>query len=353
MDDKISRLRGRIDEIDETLLELLNERAGIARKVGEEKKTGVIYRPEREAQVHRRLHSKNLGPLSNESVSHLFTEIISACRAQEERLSIACLGPAGTFSEEASFRQFGRHIDLVYCSSIDEVFRVVSARKVSYGVVPLENSTEGAISQTLDLLSVSTLSICGEVGLRVQHNLMAKEDKPQYRKIYSHAQSLGQCQKWLSKRQAQAELIPVSSNAEAARMVAKDADSAAIAGRYAAHHYELSIIEESIEDNPNNTTRFGVISGEGVAASGLDKTSILLASKHEPGAIFELLEPLARNQISMTRLESRPSKQGLWEYMFFIDIEGHQDDAIISRALDEISAKAGLFKILGSYPKST
>ena len=260
MDDKISRLRGRIDEIDETLLELLNERAGIARKVGEEKKTGVIYRPEREAQVHRRLHSKNSGPLSNEGVSHLFTEIISACRAQEERLCIACLGPAGTFSEEASLKQFGSHIDLVYCSSIDEVFRVVSSRKVSYGVVPLENSTEGAISQTLDLLSVSTLSICGEVGLRIQHNLMAKEDKPHYGKIYSHAQSLGQCQKWLSKHHTEAELIPVSSNAEAARMVAKDADSAAIAGKHAAQHYELSIIEDSIEDNPNNTTRFGVIS---------------------------------------------------------------------------------------------
>ncbi|MGY8843262.1 MAG: prephenate dehydratase [Burkholderiales bacterium] len=352
MSDQISDLRQHIDAIDDSLLDLLNKRAEIARQVGEAKKQGVVYRPEREAQVHRRLHAKNSGPLSNDTISHLFTEVISSCRAQEELLTVACLGPAGTFSEEAVLKQFGSQIKLIYCSTIDEVFKSVGSDVAAYGVVPLENSTEGAISRTLDLLFESPLKLCGEIGLPVRHNLLSKEKPENIEKIYSHSQSLSQCQKWLGQHFPSAQLIPVASNAAAAKLVATEARSAAIAGRIAGEHFGLTFIHSSIEDKPDNTTRFGVVSKSEVGTSGSDKTSIVLAAQHKPGAILGLLEPLAENGISMTRLESRPSGLGLWEYMFFIDLEGHKDDEVMQAALSEIQSKSGFFKILGSYPKT-
>ena len=352
MSDQISDLRQHIDSIDDSLLDLLNKRAEIARQVGEAKKQGVVYRPEREAQVHRRLHAKNSGPLSNDTISHLFTEVISSCRAQEELLTVACLGPAGTFSEEAVLKQFGSQIKLIYCSTIDEVFKSVGSDVAAYGVVPLENSTEGAISRTLDLLFESPLKLCGEIGLPVRHNLLSKEKPENIEKIYSHSQSLSQCQKWLGQHFPSAQLIPVASNAAAAKLVATEARSAAIAGRIAGEHFGLTFIHSSIEDKPDNTTRFGVVSKSEVGTSGSDKTSIVLAAQHKPGAILGLLEPLAENGISMTRLESRPSGLGLWEYMFFIDLEGHKDDEVMQAALSEIQSKSGFFKILGSYPKT-
>lgn len=352
MSDQISDLRQHIDAIDDSLLDLLNKRAEIARQVGEAKKQGVVYRPEREAQVHRRLHAKNSGPLSNDTISHLFTEVISSCRAQEELLTVACLGPAGTFSEEAVLKQFGSQIKLIYCSTIDEVFKSVGSDVAAYGVVPLENSTEGAISRTLDLLFESPLKLCGEIGLPVRHNLLSKEKPENIEKIYSHSQSLSQCQKWLGQHFPSAQLIPVASNAAAAKLVATEARSAAIAGRIAGEHFGLTVIHLSIEDKPDNTTRFGVVSKSEVGTSGSDKTSIVLAAHHKPGAILGLLEPLAENGISMTRLESRPSGLGLWEYMFFIDLEGHKDDEVMQAALSEIQSKSGFFKILGSYPKT-
>ena len=352
MSDQISDLRQHIDAIDDSLLDLLNKRAEIARQVGEAKKQGVVYRPEREAQVHRRLHAKNSGPLSNDTISHLFTEVISSCRAQEELLTVACLGPAGTFSEEAVLKQFGSQIKLIYCSTIDEVFKSVGSDVAAYGVVPLENSTEGAISRTLDLLFESPLKLCGEIGLPVRHNLLSKEKPENIEKIYSHSQSLSQCQKWLGQHFPSAQLIPVASNAAAAKLVATEARSAAIAGRIAGEHFGLTVIHSSIEDKPDNTTRVGVVSKSEVGTSGSDKTSIVLAAQHKPGAILGLLEPLAENGISMTRLESRPSGLGLWEYMFFIDLEGHKDDEVMQAALSEIQSKSGFFKILGSYPKT-
>ncbi|MDA0831323.1 MAG: prephenate dehydratase [Proteobacteria bacterium] len=352
MSDQISDLRQHIDAIDDSLLDLLNKRAEIARQVGEAKKQGVVYRPEREAQVHRRLHAKNSGPLSNDTISHLFTEVISSCRAQEELLTVACLGPAGTFSEEAVLKQFGSQIKLIYCPTIDEVFKSVGSNVAAYGVVPLENSTEGAISRTLDLLFESPLKLCGEIGLPVRHNLLSKEKPENIEKIYSHSQSLSQCQKWLGQHFPSAQLIPVASNAAAAKLVATEARSAAIAGRIAGEHFGLTVIHSSIEDKPDNTTRFGVVSKSEVGTSGSDKTSIVLATQHEPGAILVLLEPLAKNGISMTRFESRPSGLGLWEYMFFIDLEGHKDDEVMQAALSEIQSKSGFFKILGSYPKT-
>ncbi len=352
MSDEISGLRQQIDAIDDSLLGLLNQRAEIARQVGEAKKQGVVYRPEREAQVHRRLHEINSGPLTNDTVSHLFTEIISSCRAQEELLTIACLGPTGTFSEEAVLKQFGSQISLVYCPTIDEVFRSVASDAAAYGVVPLENSTEGAISRTLDLLFESSLSLSGEVGLPVKHNLLSMEKSQDIEKIYAHSQSLSQCQKWLGDNFPSAQLIPVASNATAAKMVVEEQRSAAIASRIAGERYGLLVVHSSIEDKSDNTTRFGVISKSLVGSSGADKTSIVLAAQHKPGAILNLLEPLAKNGISMTRLESRPSGVGLWEYMFFIDLEGHQDDEVMAAALAEVRVKSGFFKILGSYPKT-
>ena len=349
--DPLKELRTRIDDVDDELLRLFNERAKLAQSVGEVKGSAVVYRPEREAQVLRRLSQANPGPLPARAVVHLFTEVISACRAQEEMLSVACLGPRGTFSEEALSKHFGAQVPRVMCPSIDEVFRTVESGAVGYGVVPVENSTEGGVGRSMDLLLVTPLTVCGEISLPVHQNLLSKADaQVDVRRIYSHAQSLAQCNLWLSQHLPDVERVPVASNAEAARRAAEDTDSAAIAGAAAAAHYGLSVLAGSIEDDPNNTTRFVVISAEEVAASGQDKTSFVMASQNRPGAIFDLLEPLARHRVSMTRLESRPSRTGLWEYVFFVDIEGHQNDATINAALAEIRERAGFLKILGSYP---
>jgi chorismate mutase/prephenate dehydratase len=311
----------------------------------------VVYRPEREAQVLRRLSEKNPGPLSAQAVAHLFTEVISACRAQEEMLAVACLGPRGTFSEEALGKHFGAQVPRVMCASIDDVFRSVESGSVGYGVVPVENSTEGGVGRSMDLLLVTPLRVCGEIALPVHQNLLSKQDRQEnIRRVYSHAQSLAQCNVWLSQHLSDVERIPVASNAEAARRAAADTDAAAIASRAAAEHYGLSILASSIEDDPNNTTRFVVIGSQDVPESGKDKTSFVMASQNRPGAIFDLLEPLARHRVSMTRLESRPSRTGLWEYVFFVDIEGHEKNATVSSALSEIRDRAGFLKILGSYP---
>ena len=349
--DPLKALRTQIDEVDSELLRLFNERAKLAQSVGEIKDGAVVYRPEREAQVLRRLSHFNPGPLPAKAVVHLFTEVISACRAQEEMLSVACLGPRGTFSEEALSKHFGGQVPRVMCLSIDEVFRTVESGAVGYGVVPVENSTEGGVGRSMDLLLVTPLTVCGEILLPVHQNLLSKADTQEnLGRVYSHAQSLAQCNSWLSQHLPDVERVPVASNAEAARRAAEDVDSAAIAGAAAAAHYGLSVLASSIEDDPNNTTRFIVIGAEEVAASGQDKTSFVMASQNRPGAIFDLLEPLARHQVSMTRLESRPSRTGLWEYVFFVDIEGHQNDATIGAALSEIRDRAGFLKILGSYP---
>lgn len=353
MADQLEGLRAQIDALDDELLRLFNQRAKLAEAVGELKGGAVVYRPEREAQVLRRMTAHNPGPLPAKAVAHLFTEVISACRAQENMLAVACLGPRGTFSEEALGKHFGGQAPRVMCASIDEVFRAVESGSVGYGVVPVENSTEGAVGRTMDLLLVTPGKVCGEISLPVHQNLLSKaEGKEKIRRIYSHAQSLAQCNGWLSQHLPGVERISVASNAEAARRAGQEADSAAVAGRAAAEHYGLSILASSIEDDPNNTTRFAVIGMQEVSPSGRDKTSFVMASQNRPGAIFDLLEPLARHRVSMTRLESRPSRTGLWEYVFFVDIEGHQDDATVNAALSEVRDRAGFLKVLGSYPCS-
>lgn len=351
MTDALKQIRSRIDMLDAELLRLLNERAALARDIGKLKGDATVYRPEREAQVLRRIAGQNPGPLSAEAIGHLFTEIISACRALEVALRVACLGPKGTFSEEAVVKHFGSQAPALMCSSIDEVFRTVEAGTAGYGTVPVENSTEGAVGRTLDLLVSTPLRICGEVLLAVHQNLLSRaESAAAVKRVYSHTQSLAQCNNWLTQHLPRVERIPVASNAEAARRAAEDADSGAVAGRTAAEHYQLPVLATNIEDDPNNTTRFLVIASEDVPASGKDKTSFVMSTRNRPGAIHELLTPLARYQVSMTRLESRPSRMGLWDYVFFVDIEGHQGDDAVARALDEVREKAAFLKILGSYP---
>lgn len=351
MSDPLADLRKKIDQLDSELLRLFNERAKLAQEVGEIKGKQIVYRPEREAQVLRRLSDSNPGPLPDKAIVHLFVEVISACRAQEEMLAVACLGPRGTFSEEALSKHFGGQVPRVMCPSIDEVFRTVESGTAGYGVVPVENSTEGGVGRSMDLLLQTRLGVCGEIVLPVHQNLLSKTgNREQLRRIYSHAQSLAQCNMWLSQHLPDIERVPVASNAEAARRAAEDDAAAAIAGRAAAEHYGLSILASNIEDDPNNTTRFVVVAAQDVPASGHDKTSFVMASQNRPGAIFDLLEPLARHKVSMTRLESRPSRTGLWEYVFFVDIEGHQTDAVVGEALSDVRARAGFLKVLGSYP---
>ncbi|HUF19992.1 MAG TPA: prephenate dehydratase [Burkholderiales bacterium] len=351
MADELARLRERIDALDLEILRLVNERAGLARDIGRIKGEAVVYRPEREAQVLRRISKNNPGPLPGGSVTRLFTEIISACRALEDSLSVACLGPKGTFSEEAAIKHFGSQAPAVLCASIDDVFRAVESGTVGYGVVPVENSTEGAVGRTLDLLLSTPLRMCGEVLLPVHQNLLSKAASAgQIKRIFSHAQSLAQCNRWLNQNCPKAERVPVASNAEAARLARDDSEAGAIAGRTAAEHYGLAMLAANIEDEPNNTTRFAVIAGQEVPPSGKDKTSFVMSALNRAGAIHELLRPLAQHQVSMTRLESRPSRIGLWEYVFFVDIEGHQSLDNVARALDAIRERAAFLKILGSYP---
>jgi chorismate mutase/prephenate dehydratase len=351
MPDSLKQLRARIDALDLEILKLVSERASAAHAIGRLKDDGTVYRPEREAQVLRRLAGANPGPLPDKVIMHLFTEVISACRALEDAFSVASLGPRGTFSEEAVVKHFGGQAPVVLCTSIDEVFRSVESGSVGYGIVPIENSTEGAVGRSLDLLLSTPLKICGEVLLPVRQNLLSKSsDISAVKRIFSHAQSLGQCNRWLAQHCPRAERVPVASNAEAAKMAQEDAESAAIAGRAAAGHYGLSVIADNIEDEPNNTTRFVVLSGQEVPPSGNDKTSLVMSTRNVPGAIHELLTPLANNRVSMTRLESRPSRTGLWEYVFFLDMEGHQNEEHVARALEEMRELAAFLKILGSYP---
>jgi chorismate mutase/prephenate dehydratase len=351
MENELRKLRDQIDAIDDQLLQLVSQRAKLAHTIGEVKGGGPIYRPEREAQVLRRLIDLNPGPLPDESVTAVFRTVMSHCRTLEKALSVAFLGPLGSYSEEAASKQFGGLSNPVQCGSIDEVFRLVEGGRVDYGVVPVENSTEGAIGRTLDLLMQTSLNICGEVALPVHHNLISKQtDKASIRRVYAHAQSLAQCHEWLNQHLPNAERQAVASNSEAARLASLEEGAAAIASRRAAELFELNVLAESIEDDPRNTTRFLVLATHDVAPSGQDKTSLAMSTRNVPGAVVKLLEPLAASGVSMTKLESRPSHTGMWEYVFFVDMEGHRQDEKVARALVELGKQAAFIKVLGSYP---
>lgn len=351
MSNDLKKFRENIDRIDDELLKLFNQRAALAQQIGHAKGAGAVLRPEREAQVLQRMADANTGPLSKQGVTQLYTEIMSQCRALEAPLRVAYLGPHGTFSEAAVFQRFGQATQGLSVESIDGVFSAVERGAASYGMVPVENSTEGAIGRTLDLLMTSNLNICGEVLLQVHQCLLSNEnDLSVIRKVYSHPQSFGQSQGWLNAHLPHVERITASSNADAARLAAQESFSAAVAGEQAAAHFKLKVLAQNIEDDARNTTRFLIIGKQEVAASGKDKTSLVMSAQNRPGAVHDLLAPFADNGVSMTKLESRPSGAGLWEYLFYVDIEGHQSDAKVAAALAQLKQVAAFVKVLGSYP---
>ena len=351
---EINRRREAIDALDRELLRLLNERAAHAKSIGSLKGDSAAYRPEREAQVLRAIQAQNRGPLSDSAVTSVFRQIMSACLALEQKLRISYLGPAGTFSHAAVTKHFGDLVDAEPCASIDEVFRAAEAGQTDYAIVPVENSTEGAVGRTLDLMCQTPLTIVGEVKLRIGQHLLAKlgagTSLASVTRVYSHAQSLSQCVQWLARHLPSVARIPVASNAEAARMAAAEPGAAAIAGETAAAIYGLDVLAAHVEDEPNNTTRFWVLGRHSAAPSGRDETSLVMSAHNRPGAVHALLEPLAKHGVSMSRLESRPARTGLWEYLFFVDLEGHQADDRLAAALAELRERAPFLKLLGSYP---
>ncbi|HSG90582.1 MAG TPA: prephenate dehydratase [Pseudomonadales bacterium] len=357
---QLGELRERIDGIDLELQRLLNARAAAAQEVAHVKSRAepdaepFFYRPEREAQVLARVKERNTGPMGSEDMARLFREIMSCCLALEQPLTVAFLGPEGTFTEAAAIKHFGHFARARPMASIAEVFREVESGAAHYGVVPVENSTEGVVNHTLDSFMSSKLKIAGEVELRIHHNLLAAPGvaPEQVTRILSHQQSLAQCRAWLDQHWPTVERIPVASNAEAAALVAKTSDAAAIAGEMAAERYGLERLATNIEDHPDNTTRFLVIGRQTVLASGRDKTTLLVSTRNRPGALYELLEPFHRLDISLTRLETRPARLGNWSYVFFMDFEGHQDDAQVKQVLAELAQIAIEVKSLGSYPRA-
>ncbi|WP_062270493.1 prephenate dehydratase [Endozoicomonas arenosclerae] len=356
-DDKLKGLRTKIDKLDRDILQLISDRARCAQDVAKVKQNedsaAVFYRPEREAQVLRRVMERNGGPLDDEEMARLFREIMSACLALEEPVHVAFLGPEGTFTQQAAMKHFGHSAVSVPMAAIDEVFREVTAGAVRYGVVPVENSTEGVISHTLDSFMDSSLKICGEVVLRIHQHLLVSENtrRDHITRIYSHAQSLAQCRKWLDAHWPMAERVAVSSNAEAAKRIKGEWNSAAIAGDMAADIYGLKKISEKIEDQPDNSTRFLIIGHQDVPASGADKTSIVVSMRNQPGALHAILEVFHVHDIDLTRVETRPSRSGIWNYVFFIDFEGHKDDPVVQKVLEKLGDRVNDLRVLGSYPK--
>jgi chorismate mutase / prephenate dehydratase len=357
--DALGQLRAQIDALDDSLLKLLNERGAVARKIGETKRqedpNSPVYRSDREAQVLRRLEAANTGPLSQESVSRIFHEVMSASSTLQRSIRVGYLGPQGTFSEQAAIRQFGRSAILTPCSSFDDAFRRAETGETDFSIVPVENSTEGTVSRVLDLLLSSPLKVCAEVVVRVQQQLMRKTDSREgISRIVSHAQSLAQTQGWLNRNMAGITRLPVESNAEAARMASEDPSIAAIAGLNAAENFGLTIIAPNIEDDPTNRTRFMVIGPHDAAPSGRDRTWLVMSAPNVAGGLIKLLMPFSTHKVSMTKIESRPSRQasmpGSWEYLFYVDIEGHQRDANVAAALAELRETAPFLKIFGSYP---
>ena len=351
----LAEVRQQIDGIDREIQTLIAERALWARQVGKAKgKLAAAvdyYRPEREAQVLRRVVDRNDGPLADDVLVRLFREIMSACLAQQEPLKIGYLGPEGTFSQQAVHKHFGHSAKGLPLASVEEVFDEVAAGHADFGVVPVENSGQGTIQSTLDLFLTSPLKICGEVELRVHQYLLSRTGHIEdIERVYSHALSLAQCRAWLRQHLPHSEKQAVASNAEAARRARNADDAAAIAGENAAHVYGLKIVAGPIEDRPDNTTRFLVIGRNMFPPSGNDRTSLMVFVRDQPGALFRVLEPLSRRGVSMNRIESRPAHTGLWQYAFFIDVGGHVSESPLKDALEDLADFAEDVTVLGSYP---
>jgi chorismate mutase/prephenate dehydratase len=364
----IEKLRERIDACDQRIVKLLNDRARAAIRIGEVKReTGEpIFVPDREEEVLRRVAeaSEQHGGLSGEVVRNIFAEIISACRSAEKHLTVAFLGPAGTFSHEAARaaggtaslarhaarRRFGSSIDLVPVNGIDAVFAEVAQERAQYGVVPVENSTEGGIGATLDNFIESELKVAAEVLVNVHHSLMTRSSPEALRKIYSKDVVFGQCKSWLANHYPSAQLIPVASTARAAELASRTKGAAAIGHEEAAGHYGLTVLHRKIEDNPFNITRFYVIAKEDGPRTGRDKTSILCFIKDQPGALHKILMPFWRGKVNLTKIESWPSKRKAWDYCFFIDFEGHRTERKIGKTLEQVRDNCSEMKVLGSFP---
>jgi chorismate mutase/prephenate dehydratase len=355
---KLEEIRADIDDIDAKLIRLVNERARLAQAAGEAKRVAdgdgtPLYRPEREAQLLKRVARENPGPVPAADMQRIIKEVVSACRALELPLTVAFLGPEGTYTEAAAFKHFGHGVGTAPLATIDAVFRGVESGASDYGVVPVENSTEGVVNHTLDMFLSSNLNICGEVMLPIHHCLMSKaKSVNDVELVYTHQQSLGQCRKWLDENLPRARREAVSSNAEGARMAAADAAAGAIAGRVAAEKYGLTILEPNIEDEPGNTTRFLVIGNDRVEPSGDDKTSVMFWFRDRPGGLFQAIEVFATRGMNMTRIESRPSRLERWTYVFYVDFTGHQDDALAREALAELRKRTDFCKVIGSFPRA-
>ncbi|NYT81643.1 prephenate dehydratase [Alcaligenaceae bacterium] len=360
MDDSLQArllpLRQRIDALDEQILELLNRRAATAQEVGKVKQEfdeeGPVLKPEREAMVVRRLQQLNQGPFTPEAIDAVWAQIISTCRGLESVLTVAYLGPQGSFSEQAALEHFGHAITRLRFNSFDEVFRAVEAGQANVGVVPVENSTEGAVNRTLDLFLSSPLKVLGERSIKIHHNLLTRSGTLEgVTRVMAHPQALAQCQGWLSRNHPDLPRDAASSNGEAARIASEDPTVAAIAGTMAAHAWDLQIVSSGIQDDPQNRTRFLAIGPIETLPTGNDQTSIILAVPNRAGAVYDMLAPLAANGVSMTRLESRPARTGQWEYYFYVDLIGHRNEPPVARALEELKKEVAFFKVLGSYPR--
>ena len=354
---KLEELREKIDSLDKDILKIISERGQIAQEIAKVKTDSSephnFYRPEREAQILRKIIENNKGPLSEEEMVRLFREIMSACLALEQVLDIAYLGPEGTFTQTAALKHFGSSVNTSAFGTIDQVFREVESNASHYGVVPIENSIEGIVNHTLDMLNHSSLMVCGEVELRIHHHLLSKNETiDEIKKVYSHQQSLAQCRGWLDTYLPKAERISVTSNGEAANISSTKSNVAAIASDSAGKLYELKKLATNIEDESDNTSRFLVICKEPCPKSGNDKTSLIFSAANRPGALHKMLGCFAKNSVSMTRIESRPSRREMWDYVFFVDIEGHADDDSVKKALSELEEHAAMVRLLGSYPRA-
>jgi chorismate mutase/prephenate dehydratase len=357
MSNTLSGLRAQIDEVDQQLLSALNRRAALANEVGEIKRAegSAVFRPDREAQVINGLQSANAGPLRNDSIAHIWREVMSACRALEAPQRVAYLGPAGTFSEQAAVQFFGSSIEHIPCVSFDEVFHSAASGAADFGVVPVENSTEGVVTRSLDLLLNSPLHIVGEVSLLVRHHLLRLSDSLEgIEAVIAHPQALAQCHAWLTRHLPNAERRAASSNAEGARLASTNSAWAAIASERAGSEFGLHIAAQSIQDDAFNRTRFAVVclpqTLEAPQASGRDCVSVVVSVPNQPGAVHDLLVPLKNHGVSMTRFESRPARSGQWEYYFYIDVQGHPSQAHVAAALSELRGLCAFYKVLGTYP---
>jgi chorismate mutase/prephenate dehydratase len=353
----LDSLRAQIDAIDRELLALLNRRAGVASSIGELKRAegSPAFRPEREAAVIDALKTANTGPLPTASVAPIWREIMSACRSLETPTRVAYLGPAGTFSELAALGYFGSSIVRLPCANADEVFHATSAGAADFGVVPVENSSEGVVTRSLDLFLTTPLTIVGETSLYVRHNLLRKVDGlDRIAAVCAHPQALAQCHAWLSHHLPNAERRPVASNAEGARLAGLDETLAGIASERAASEYGLFVVAPAIQDDAHNRTRFAILAHPGThprpKASGHDCTSLVVSVANRPGAVHDMLQPLKAHGVSMTRFESRPARSGQWEYYFYVDLDGHPDQPNVARALAELHDACAFFKLLGTYP---